>query len=231
MSIHRPTSLFVSYIRSPRLIQYKYLGLLIVCRRKINKNSAIDNKPIISASQISSIVRPIRLKRPMSMFRCFQAKTPMSDADVNVWRSIAGRQSCESYYRSIVRRRRRLSRHNLRQNNSPSPLPPPLQQTDTGMLWSPLAVTSWTTVTGLSNLWCRPTWRRVLSVWGVRNQIFTPRFFTDSDLRSTNAPITANNKRVLRFFTAATFLLCQRFFLLFKNVHWNSIKKLVLSCL
>jgi len=28
-------------------------------------------------------VRPMRRKRPMSMFRCFQPKIPMSDADVD----------------------------------------------------------------------------------------------------------------------------------------------------
>ena len=30
-----------------------------------------------------SRVRPMRRKRPMSMFRCFQPKIPMSDADVD----------------------------------------------------------------------------------------------------------------------------------------------------
>ena len=36
-----------------------------------------------TALSTTTRVRPMRRKRPMSMFRCFQPKIPMSDADVD----------------------------------------------------------------------------------------------------------------------------------------------------
>ena len=118
----------------------------------------------------------------------------------------------------------------LEPEQSTTEYPPPLPHTaGRRRLWS-LRELQWH-VSGLNHLCCRPTcWRDgascLFEVFGIEFSVLI--FFTDSDLRSTNASITANNKCFLRFLLLRRFFnvfIVSMYFLLFKTFIENSIKK------